>query len=139
MERNEVTLRLDSSGERLHRRGYRLATAKAPLRETLAAVESREIAQALKAKKDDVRKSAVAAVRSQDYPGRVRIFLGVGPSDDGTESVATYHGFSGEFPRRMRAMLKALEQAYRVPVDLEFVIDEQKFHIEQLEAYIATG
>ena len=28
---------LDSSGERLHRRGYRLATAKAPIRETLAA------------------------------------------------------------------------------------------------------
>ncbi len=32
--------------------------------------------------------TAVAAVRSQDYPGRVRIFLGVGPSDDGTEAVA---------------------------------------------------
>ncbi len=32
--------------------------------------------------------AAVAAVRSQDYPGRVRIFLGVGPSDDATEAVA---------------------------------------------------
>lgn len=32
--------------------------------------------------------SAVDAVRSQEYPGRVRIFLGVGPSDDGTEAVA---------------------------------------------------
>jgi succinoglycan biosynthesis protein ExoA len=32
--------------------------------------------------------AAVAAVRSQEYPGRVRIFLGVGPSDDGTEQVA---------------------------------------------------
>ncbi len=32
--------------------------------------------------------AAVAAVRSQDYPGRVRIFLGVGPSADGTERVA---------------------------------------------------
>jgi glycosyltransferase involved in cell wall biosynthesis len=32
--------------------------------------------------------AAVAAVRSQDYPGTVRIFLGVGPSDDGTERVA---------------------------------------------------
>jgi putative N6-adenine-specific DNA methylase len=31
------TISLDSSGELLHRRGYRLATAKAPLRETLAA------------------------------------------------------------------------------------------------------
>ena len=32
--------------------------------------------------------TAVAAVRSQAYPGRVRILLGVGPSDDGTEAVA---------------------------------------------------
>jgi putative N6-adenine-specific DNA methylase len=31
------TISADSSGELLHRRGYRLATAKAPLRETLAA------------------------------------------------------------------------------------------------------
>jgi putative N6-adenine-specific DNA methylase len=31
------TLSLDTSGELLHRRGYRLETAKAPLRETLAA------------------------------------------------------------------------------------------------------
>jgi putative N6-adenine-specific DNA methylase len=31
------TISLDSSGELLHRRGYRLETAKAPLRETLAA------------------------------------------------------------------------------------------------------
>jgi putative N6-adenine-specific DNA methylase len=34
---NNCTLSIDSSGEMLHRRGYRLATAKAPLRETLAA------------------------------------------------------------------------------------------------------
>ncbi len=32
--------------------------------------------------------TAVAAVTAQDYPGRVRIYLGVGPSDDGTEQVA---------------------------------------------------
>jgi putative N6-adenine-specific DNA methylase len=32
-----VTVSIDSSGELLHRRGYRLAVAKAPLRETLAA------------------------------------------------------------------------------------------------------
>ncbi len=32
-----VTISIDTSGELLHRRGYRLATAKAPLRETLAA------------------------------------------------------------------------------------------------------
>jgi len=31
---------------------------------------------------------AVATVRSQDYPGRVRILLGVGPSEDGTERIA---------------------------------------------------
>ncbi|MBK6780221.1 MAG: hypothetical protein IPG75_11740 [Gemmatimonadetes bacterium] len=35
--RDEVTVSLDSSGTLLHRRGYRLETAKAPLRETLAA------------------------------------------------------------------------------------------------------
>jgi succinoglycan biosynthesis protein ExoA len=32
--------------------------------------------------------TAVAAVHSQEYPGTVRIFLGVGPSDDGTEQIA---------------------------------------------------
>lgn len=35
--RDECTISLDSSGELLHRRGYRLAGGKAPLRETLAA------------------------------------------------------------------------------------------------------
>ena len=35
--RDLCTISVDSSGELLHRRGYRLATAKAPLRETLAA------------------------------------------------------------------------------------------------------
>jgi putative N6-adenine-specific DNA methylase len=34
---DQCTISLDSSGDLLHRRGYRLATAKAPLRETLAA------------------------------------------------------------------------------------------------------
>lgn len=34
---NQLTLSVDSSGGLLHRRGYRLASAKAPLRETLAA------------------------------------------------------------------------------------------------------
>jgi putative N6-adenine-specific DNA methylase len=34
---DRCTVSADSSGELLHRRGYRLATAKAPLRETLAA------------------------------------------------------------------------------------------------------
>lgn len=35
--RDEFTISADSSGALLHRRGYRLATGKAPLRETLAA------------------------------------------------------------------------------------------------------
>ncbi len=35
--RDHCQVSIDSSGELLHRRGYRLATAKAPLRETLAA------------------------------------------------------------------------------------------------------
>jgi putative N6-adenine-specific DNA methylase len=35
--RDLCTISLDTSGENLHRRGYRLATAKAPLRENLAA------------------------------------------------------------------------------------------------------
>jgi putative N6-adenine-specific DNA methylase len=35
--RDEATISLDSSGALLHRRGYRVETAKAPLRETLAA------------------------------------------------------------------------------------------------------
>jgi putative N6-adenine-specific DNA methylase len=35
--RDDVTVSIDSSGDLLHRRGYRLATAKAPIRESLAA------------------------------------------------------------------------------------------------------
>jgi putative N6-adenine-specific DNA methylase len=35
--RDRFTISADSSGDLLHQRGYRLATAKAPLRETLAA------------------------------------------------------------------------------------------------------
>lgn len=37
LHHDECTMSIDSSGALLHRRGYRLATAKAPLRETLAA------------------------------------------------------------------------------------------------------
>jgi len=37
LDRDECTVSVDSSGGLLHRRGYRLAAAKAPLRETLAA------------------------------------------------------------------------------------------------------
>ena len=35
--RDQCTISIDSSGELLHRRGYRQATGKAPMRETLAA------------------------------------------------------------------------------------------------------
>jgi putative N6-adenine-specific DNA methylase len=38
LDADRVSVSVDSSGELLHRRGYRLAVAKAPLRETLAAV-----------------------------------------------------------------------------------------------------
>jgi putative N6-adenine-specific DNA methylase len=37
VHRDEFTVSIDSSGELLHRRGYRQETAKAPMRETLAA------------------------------------------------------------------------------------------------------
>lgn len=37
LDQDECYISVDSSGELLHRRGYRLATAKAPLRENLAA------------------------------------------------------------------------------------------------------
>jgi len=37
LDHDQCTISLDSSGALLHRRGYRLETAKAPLRETLAA------------------------------------------------------------------------------------------------------
>jgi len=37
LEENRVLLSLDTTGELLHKRGYREATAKAPIRETLAA------------------------------------------------------------------------------------------------------
>lgn len=37
LDRDQCTLSLDTSGERLHRRGYRRAIGQAPLRETLAA------------------------------------------------------------------------------------------------------
>lgn len=40
--------------------------------------------------------AAVAAVRAQDYPGTVRIFLGVGPSDDGTEQAAAELAAAGD-------------------------------------------
>ena len=35
--KDEVTVGIDTSGESLHKRGYRLATVKAPITETLAA------------------------------------------------------------------------------------------------------
>lgn len=41
--RDELTVSIDSSGAALHRRGWRLASAKAPLRETLAAAMVRAV------------------------------------------------------------------------------------------------
>jgi len=41
--RDELTVSVDSSGAALHRRGWRLASAKAPLRETLAAAMVRAV------------------------------------------------------------------------------------------------
>ena len=43
LERDRCTVSVDSSGEPLHRRGYRLAVAKAPLRPTLAAALLRAV------------------------------------------------------------------------------------------------
>jgi len=36
----------------------------------------------------DHLEAAIESVRAQEYPGRLRIFLGVGPSDDDTEALA---------------------------------------------------
>lgn len=44
VERDEFTISVDTSGALLHRRGYRQAVAKAPLRETLAAAMIRGVA-----------------------------------------------------------------------------------------------
>jgi putative N6-adenine-specific DNA methylase len=41
IHRNEVTVSVDASGERLHRRGYRTHVGQAPIRETLAAAAAR--------------------------------------------------------------------------------------------------
>lgn len=43
IDHDEVTLSLDTSGEPLHKRGYKEAVAKAPLRETLASLVLREM------------------------------------------------------------------------------------------------
>ncbi|MHC4939475.1 MAG: PEP/pyruvate-binding domain-containing protein [Planctomycetota bacterium] len=45
----------------------------------------------------------------------------------------------GDFPRRVRAMLKALEQAYRVPVDLEFAVDGGRFYVLQCRPLGGNG
>ena len=76
--------------------------------------------------------AAVGAVAAQGYPGRVRIFLGVGPSEDGTEQVATelaeqlaadgidltvVHNLSGLTPAALNLAIRAGDAPVVVRVD----------------------
>lgn len=72
--------------------------------------------------------AAVAAVRSQDYPGEVRIFLGIGPSEDETEAVAArlasnaddvvvVDNLSGRTPSALNAAIRAGSAPIVVRVD----------------------
>ncbi|MHC4409199.1 MAG: PEP/pyruvate-binding domain-containing protein [Planctomycetota bacterium] len=68
-----------------------------------------------------------------DQQGGLRLPVGNQVREDPKDLCVTFDRMlgRGDFPRRVRAMLKALEQAYRVPVDLEFVVDDGKFHVLQ--------
>ena len=72
--------------------------------------------------------AAVAAVRNQDYPGTVRVFLGVGPSEDGTEALArrlagtdaeiiVVENPSGRTPSALNAAIRAGSAPVVVRVD----------------------
>jgi succinoglycan biosynthesis protein ExoA len=72
--------------------------------------------------------AAVAAVRAQDYPGAVRVFLGMGPSDDGTEALAqslaaadsnlvVVENPSGRTPSALNAAIRAGNAPIVVRVD----------------------
>ncbi len=71
---------------------------------------------------------AVASVRAQSYPGRLRIFLGVGPSTDGTERIAddlaagtddvvVVDNPSGRTPSGLNAAIRAGDAPIVVRVD----------------------
>ena len=72
--------------------------------------------------------AAVESVRTQRYPGRMRIVLGVGPSDDGTESIAARLAAesedlvvvanpSGRTPSALNAAIRAGDAPVIVRVD----------------------
>lgn len=72
--------------------------------------------------------NALDSVRAQDYPGTMRIILGVGPSDDGTEDLATALALeasdltvidnpSGKTPSALNAAIRAGTAPVVVRVD----------------------
>jgi succinoglycan biosynthesis protein ExoA len=72
--------------------------------------------------------TALASVRAQAYPGRLRIVLGVGPSDDGTEAIAAQFATesddlivvdnpSGKTPSALNAAIRAGSAPVIVRVD----------------------
>ena len=72
--------------------------------------------------------TALSSVRSQAYPGRLRIILGVGPSDDGTEAIAAeladdaddlviVDNPSGKTPSALNAAIRAGSAPVVVRVD----------------------
>lgn len=76
----------------------------------------------------DHLEAAVAAARSQGYPGTVRVFLGVGPSDDSTEALArslaatdddlvVVENPSGRTPSALNAAIRAGHAPIVVRVD----------------------
>jgi iron complex outermembrane receptor protein len=53
-----------------------------------------------------IDRATIEASGALDVPHLLRLVPGFQVTDlDGTESIATYHGFSGEFPRRMQVMV----------------------------------
>ncbi|MEE8148549.1 MAG: PEP/pyruvate-binding domain-containing protein [Longimicrobiales bacterium] len=83
---------------------------------------------------DAMRDSGIAEIVSvREEDGRLSTPVStkiVAPADD---LLITFDNLlsRGEFTRRIRKILKALEKAYRCPVDLEFAVDDGKLHILQ--------
>ena len=88
IDNNVCTLSVDSSGEPLHKRGFKLAVAKAPLRETLAALFLRQAGFAgTEPVIDPLCGSGTFAIEAAEmaaglWPGRARTFA--------FEQLATY-------------------------------------------------